>query len=232
MGVLHYALNHTRKEVYSLGKSIYFHEDRLPQTFEEMHNHVWAEINPEENFVDKEWGTPERAEKIAKELWAFCVEGYVSDVQDDLIEERYGDYKIVGSIHEGDDDIGKLMFMYVSHDRTTMIVQTERGYERRKIASIQVEQGDSRRGSPSYSRYIPVLHEREEIYSHVHSEIPFVRMRPFDPMAELDDLHLECCRIAEQYENRPDACMSYAEQIKVARYRELLNEYKNKMVQK
>lgn len=228
MGVLHYALNHTRKEVYALGKTIYFNEDRLPRTFAEMHDHVWAEINPEENFVCLDWGTPERAEKIAKELWKFGVEGYVSDTQDELIEEKYANYVYTGSIYEGDEDIGKFMRMDVNHENGTMIVRTENGYERRRIAEIEIVSVGTRHFA-GRNRLVPELHEREEIYSHVGSDIPFVRMKPIDPMQELDDLHRECLAISERCDNQPHLGMSYSDQIKISRYYELLKECKTKL---
>lgn len=228
MSVLHYALNHTRKEVYALGKTIYFNEDRLPRTYEEMHDHVWAEINPEENFVCRDWATPERAEKIAKELWKFGVEGYVSDTQDELIEEKYANYVYTGSIYENDSDIGTLMRMGINHEDGTMIVQTENGYERRRIASIEVVSVGTRHFG-GQKRIMPELHEREEIYSHISSLIPFVRMKPIDPMQELDDLHRECQAISERCDNQPHLEMSYEDQIKISRYYELLKECKTKL---
>lgn len=228
MGVLHYALNHTKKQVFALGKTIYIDVDKLPKTYDEMYALVWDELNPAENFVDPAWGTVERAQKIAQDMWAFGVEGYVSDTQDELIQDVYANYKVTGSIYENDGQIGQLFYMHVDMHNGTMVVETENGYERRKIDHINMSPvySDQRRNVPNHP--VPVMYEREEIRSIVGSSIPFITTRPVDPMKEFDDLHEECLAIADRMEHS-NCGMSHAEKIKVARYYELARTLQNKM---
>lgn len=172
MGVLHYALNHTRKEAFILDKTISnygFAPDKRPKTYEEMYAYVWSEMDPETNFVDAEWGTPENAERIAKMLWEFGVEDGVSD-SNDIIEEQYHDYKYVGSIYENDTQIGELMCMRPRYDTKqpgepmTMVVNTENGYERRNVEYKRVEMDYSYRPPLRITTCIPTMAPNEQMF--------------------------------------------------------------------
>lgn len=172
MGVLHYALNHTRKEAFILGKPISnygFAKDKLPKTYEEMYAYVWAEIDPEHNHVDPEYGTPAEAERIAKMLWTFGVEDGSSDASDEMAE-LYHDYKFTGSIYENDDEIGQLAYMYNRHDDKqpgsplTMVVNTANGYERRNVDYVREEIDNSYERPMRIRTYIPVMANDEQMF--------------------------------------------------------------------
>ena len=207
MGVLHYALNHTRKEAFILDKTISnygFEPDKLPDTYEEMYAYVWSEMDPTTNFVDAEWGTPENAERIAKLLWAFGVEDGVSD-SNDIIEDQYHDYKFTGSVYENDDQIGELMYMYNRHDMKqdghplTMVVQTINGYERRNVDYIrEIPHRDY--GRPGiYRTHIPVMMIGEEMYEMEGVKVPYIGMTAENLHAEYEAMKLATAECTEKF---------------------------------
>lgn len=188
MGTLHYALNHTRKEAFYLDKTftstllMKSSGKKLPETYEEVYAYVWSEMDPDENFVSRDWATPEEAERIAKRLFAFGVEDAISDSYDELINEHYGNYVIVDSIYENDTDIGQLMDMHLRYDMKqdghplTMVVQTMHGYERRNVEYIrEIPHRDY--GRPGiYRTHIPVMMLGEEMYEMEGVRVPYIGM--------------------------------------------------------
>jgi hypothetical protein len=190
MGTLNYALNHTRKEAFALGKLLYFREDDMPKTFHAFHAEVWSQIDPEHNHVDKDYGTPELAMQLAVALWEFGVEGTVSDTQDELIQDKYFDYVIRGSVYTPDADIGDFMFMGIDHEKGTMVVNTATGLQRRRIKEIELHPYDfnSRYQMPSRV-YVPEMAENERLMHTTGNQVPFIQTVQKSKIDELEELH-------------------------------------------
>ena len=225
MSTLHYALNHTRKVTYDLGKVFSFYDkENLPKTPDEMYAHIWSQMDPADNFVDKEWGTPENAKAIAVALWDFGVEDSCTSYDDELIQEKYADYVIVGSVHTNDPCIGELMDMDANYDAGTMAVQTHEGYKRRKISYIK----KSLELDGYYSSLlIPELFDNERVDYAACGRIPVITLVQKTPMDELEELH-DIVMSVDARMQQGNYHMSIAEENAISRYKSLMGQLRRK----
>lgn len=97
MGVIHYAVNHSKKQAYVLGKNIYFDEDNIPQTVPAMVDHI-------RNVLDSPSMPTEYIQNIAKALLAMGIDEEFGDSGEG--KEFYCDYVIIGSRYDNDKDVG------------------------------------------------------------------------------------------------------------------------------
>lgn len=89
MGVLYYAINHTRKTYYELGKGLSLWQiDEWPATDEQIHAAVFDTMQPEQQHIGL-------ALRIVKDLQQFQIE----EIWNDSSHTVEDDYLCMGSVY-------------------------------------------------------------------------------------------------------------------------------------